>query len=369
MYWPAKTITRYVFNYRHFLDLALIANNQQVLGVSKDATLADIKKAYKDLSRKHHPDKNGGADDKFVEIANAYEVLSDDEKRKIYDHYGEDGLKNGGGGGGGGGGHEHNPFGDMFGNFFGGGGRQMRRRGPNTETTIETSLISMYRGETLDLTLNMQGICDKCDGSGSANGKVTVCNECQGHGVKIVKIQLAPGMIQQIQTTCNKCGGKGKIIAKPCSKCHGSKVMRENRTYQLYIEPGSAKYFDHVFHGEADRQPDVESGDLFVHVRESKDGNMGYRRRGKDLFRTEVLSEREAKNGGWKREIPFLDGVSNISLSRPAGTSIANGEVEKIAHKGMPILDHHGEYGSLYVKYVVILSGVGNKKGKGQDEL
>lgn len=337
--------------------------------MSKDASQAEIKKAYKDLSRKHHPDKNGGADDKFVEIANAYEVLSDDEKRQIYDRYGEDGLKNGGGGGPGGGGGGHNPFENMFGDFFGGGGgqrRHMRRRGPNTETTIETSLKSMYTGESIDLTVNMQGICDKCSGSGSADGKVHTCSECHGHGIKVVKVQLAPGMFQQIQTTCDRCRGQGRTIAKPCNKCQGSKVMREERTYQLHIEPGSAKYFDHVYEGEADRQPDgVDSGDLIVHVRESKQGNMGYRRRGKDLFRTEVLTEKEAVSGGWTREIPFLDG-DTVSLARPAGTVVVDGEIERVPHKGMPI-PNHDDFGSLYVKYVVILKGV--RSGKGKDEL
>lgn len=334
--------------------------------MSKDATLAEIKKAYKDLSRIHHPDKNGGNDEKFVEIASAYEVLSDDEKRQVYNQYGEEGLNGQAGrqrGGGGGGG---NPFADMFGGDFFGGGRQMKRRGPNTETTIETSLKTMYNGENLDLGVNMQGLCDKCEGTGSADGKVHVCSDCQGHGVRIVKVQLAPGMFQQIQTTCNKCGGKGKTIAKPCGKCHGTRVMRENRKYYMYVEPGSAKYFDHHFPGEADRVPDMDSGDLFVHVKESKDGNMGFRRRGKDLFRVEVLSEKEARDGGWSRSIPFLDGESNITLTRPVGQHVAHGEVQKIKKKGMPILHQEGEFGDLYIEYVVILRGV-NKKGK--DEL
>lgn len=301
-------------------------------------------------------------------------MLSDDDKRRVYDRYGEEGLKGqGGAGGGGGGGH---PFGNMFGDFFGGGGgghHQMRQRGPNTETSIETTLQTMYKGENLDLQVNMQGLCDQCDGSGSADGKMHTCSDCQGHGIKIVQIQLAPGMVQQVQTTCNKCGGKGSTIAKPCGKCRGTKVMRENRKYYLYIEPGSAKYFDHKYPGEADKFPNMESGDLFVHVRESKTGNMGYRRRGKDLFRVEVLSETEASDGGWTREIPFLDGESNVTLTRKPGQTVANGEVQKIKHKGMPILHQEGQYGDLYIEYVVILQGVPNnkKKGgkKGKDEL
>lgn len=332
--------------------------------MKKDASQSEIKQAYKELSRKYHPDKNGGDDAKFVEIAAAYEVLSDDEKKRNYDRFGEEGVNGQHGGHGGGGG---NPFDGMFG-FNMGGHRQMMRR--NTETTIDVSLKSMYKGENLDLTLDMQGLCDQCAGTGSADKKTHKCNDCGGSGVRIVKIQLAPGMFQQIQTHCEKCGGRGTTIKKACGKCGGKKVMRERREYHLYIEPGSQKKFDHVYHGEADKFPDGEPGDLIVHVKESKDGNMGYRRRGNNLFRTEVITEKEATQGGWSRDVPCLDGETFINISRPAGTTVSNGEVEVLKQHGMPIQNRDDEHGDLYIKYAVILVG-GNKKAgsKKKDEL
>ncbi|KAF5098755.1 hypothetical protein D0Z00_001914 [Geotrichum galactomycetum] len=145
--------------------------------------------------------------------------------------------------------------------------------------------------------------------------------------------------------------------------------MRENRSYHLHIKPGSEKKFDHVFHGEADRVPDIESGDLIVHVTEDKSGNMGYRRKGRHLFRTEVLSEKEATSGGWKRRIPSLDGESFIDLTRASGVPVSNGEVEVLKNEGMPVLDKDDEYGNLFIKYVVILSGKKGGKNRGKDEL
>ena len=339
-----------------------------MLGLTKSASSADIKKAYKELSRKYHPDKNGGDDAKFVEISAAYEVLSDDQKRKTYDQFGEEGVngqqhqqhhqqRRGGG----------NPF-----DFFGGGGfqhQQMRRRGHNTETHVKVTLVQMYRGENLDLSVNLQGLCDKCDGTGSADKKVETCSVCHGSGMRIVQVQLAPGMTQQIQTQCDRCQGKGHTIKTPCKKCRGTRVMRENRSYHLHIKPGSDKKFDHVFRGEADKVPDVESGDLIVHVSEDKSGNMGYRRKGRNLFRTEVLSEREATSGGWKRRIPSLDGESFIELKRASGVPVSNREVEVLKKQGMPVLDKDDEYGNLFIKYVVILSGKKSGKNRGKDEL
>lgn len=274
-----------------------------------------------------------------------------------------------GGGGGGGGQPMRNAF-DIFQQFFGGpggfgGGGRAAPRGHDTHTEIKCDLKQVYNGGTTDFSINLQGICDECDGTGSADGEEHICSDCQGSGMKVIRHQLAPGMFQQIQTQCDTCGGKGKIITNPCKVCGGSKVIREDRTYHVYVEPGSPKFFDHRIPGEANQSPDYEAGDLIVQVSESREGNMGYRRRGINLFRTEVLSAREALKGGWKRSIPFLDETSTVELKRSAGTAVANGEIEMIKGYGMPIHEHHGEYGNLYIDYVVIMPG-GQAKAKAE---
>lgn len=337
--------------------LAVAKDYYEILGVSKDATEKEIKKAYRRLSREYHPDKNPGnkdAEKKFVEIAGAYEVLSDKDQRRTYDQFGEEGLKHGGGGGGQ---PMKNAF-DLFSHFF--GGQQFHRvnRGPDAEAFAECTLIDAYQGGTLDLAYNLQGICDECDGTGSADGEEHTCDSCKGQGMKIIRHQLAPGMVQQIQTPCNECGGKGSKISNPCSVCDGKKVIREDRNYHVHIDPGAAKKFDHRISGEADQSPDWEAGDLIIHIKESREGNMGYRRRGINLFRTEVLSAKEALRGGWTRKIAFLDEEgSELILKREKGKPVANGEVEQIKDYGMPIPGREHGFGDLFVEYVVILPG------------
>ncbi|ODQ65685.1 DnaJ-domain-containing protein [Nadsonia fulvescens var. elongata DSM 6958] len=332
----------------------------EVLGVKKDATIKEIRSAYRNLSKKYHPDKNPGDDsvsEKFVEVGAAYEILSDSDKRAKYDRFGHEGVNNGQGGGGGNQGHAF----DIFKNFFGNGGQGHgghyqggRPRGHNTETTMSVTLGQLYNGDDIDFTIDLQGLCNKCDGSGSSDGVVKKCKACQGQGIKLIRHQLAPGMFQQFQTTCDMCQGKGKVIAKPCGHCHGTKVMRQNRKYNLFIEPGTASIHRYAYVGEGDAIPDADSGDLLIDVIESKNGNMGYRRRQNNLFRTEVLSLKEAMNGNWVRTLNTL-GQESLLLSRKAGEIVLNGEIEIVKGQGMPIYEHEDTFGDLYVTYIVIL--------------
>ncbi|KAM3075011.1 DnaJ-related protein scj1 [Clarireedia jacksonii] len=357
------------------LQLAACAEDfYKLLGLDKQASDRDIKRAYRTLSKKYHPDKNPGdetAKQKFVEIAEAYEALSVAETRKIYDQYGHEGLKqrqNGGGGG------HHDPF-DLFSRFFGGGGhfghQHGQRRGPDMEVRVGIPLRDFYNGHTTEFQLEKQMICEECEGTGSADGQVDTCKACNGHGVQIKKHQLAPGIFQQVQVKCEHCDGQGKTIKHKCSVCSGSRVVRKVQTHQLVIERGAPKGKLINYENEADESPDWVAGDLHVTLVEKEpnldddnelrvDGTF-FRRKGDNLYWREVLSLREAWMGDWKRNLTHLDGHI-VQLSRPRGTAVQPGHVEHVKGEGMPkwhedgdSVYHNTQFGDLIVEYTVVL--------------
>ncbi|KAM3163786.1 DnaJ-related protein SCJ1 [Lachancea thermotolerans] len=347
-----------------FLASVVVAQDYYaILGVSKDASEKEIKSAYRQLSKKYHPDKNPGdetAHHKFIEVGEAYEVLSDDQKRQIYNQYGAEALKNGGPGGSGGpggpggfGGGFHDPmdiFEQMFGAQRGGGGRG-RPRGHNLEAREEITLKEYYQGTSLDFTLNLNDFCDNCKGTGSQDGKTTRCSDCQGQGVVIQIIRMGP-ITQQIQQMCGACQGKGQIIKNKCKQCHGAKVERKAKHFHVDVPAGAPRDFVDVKNGEADKGPDFDAGDVYIKFSESSKDNMGYRRRGVHLHRTEVLTLKEALQGGWKREIEFLDHTKKVKLHRDAGVPVRHGETERVPGFGMPKDGRH--FGDLFVDYVVL---------------
>lgn len=313
------------------------------------------------------------AHQKFVEIAEAYEALSDSDSRRIYDQYGAEGLKKHQSGGG----QHHDPF-DLFSRFFGGsghfhGGERGMRKGPNMEVRVEVPLRDFYNGAEKEFSVEKQQICEECEGSGSHDGHMDTCNECGGRGVRIVKHMLAPGIFQQVQTMCDRCGGKGQIIAHPCKVCNGNRVVRKVTKHTLLIEKGAPRGIRIPFDNEADESPEWVAGDLIVHVHEKPadrsvdedeidqyeggipDGTW-FRRRGKDLFWKEVLSLREALLGDWTRNLTHLDG-HEVKLGRKKGQTVQPGFVEIVKGEGMPIYRSEGmdEYGDLLVEYVVVL--------------
>ncbi|GAB4855197.1 DNAj domain protein [Ancistrocladus abbreviatus] len=228
----------------------------ETLGVSKNASQEDLKKAYKKAAIKNHPDK-GGDPEKFKELSQAYEVLSDPEKREIYDQYGEDALKEGMGAGSG----VHDPF-DIFQSFFGGdpfgGGGSSRgrrqRRGEDVIHPLKVSLEDLYNGTTKKLSLSRNVICSKCKGKGSKSGASMKCPGCQGSGMKISIRQLGPSMIQQMQHPCNVCKGTGESInvKDRCPQCKGEKVMQEKKVLEVVVEKGMQNGQRITFPGEAD---------------------------------------------------------------------------------------------------------------------
>jgi DnaJ-related protein SCJ1 len=352
----------------------------KILGVDKSCSERDLKKAYRTLSKKYHPDKATGDEKKFLEIAEAYEALSDPTTRKIYDQYGHDGLENHKRGGGGGGGHpQHDPF-DLFSRFFGGsghfggGGGSGVRRGPDLEVRLHVPLRDFYVGKDTEFTIEKQQICEECEGTGSADGQVETCTKCAGRGMIIQKHMLAPGIFQQVQMQCDQCGGQGKSIKHKCKVCGGHKVIRGPTTLTATVERGTPKGHRLVFESEADEHPDHVAGNLYVYVMESepaiseeaderRDGTF-FRRKDDDLYWKEVLSLREAWMGDWTRNLTHLDGHL-VQLSRRRGQVIQPGQVETIKGEGMPKFHHdehvhehdhdEEEFGNLYVEYTVVL--------------
>lgn len=304
-------------------------------------------------------------------MAEAYEALSDAESRKIYDQYGHEGLKQRQQGGGGG---HHDPF-DLFSRFFGGGGhfghQPGQRRGPDMEVRVGVPLRDFYNGHSTEFQLEKQQICEECEGSGSADGEVDTCKQCGGHGIQVKKHMLAPGIFQQVQVQCESCGGQGKIIKHKCPVCSGSKVVRKVSTYQLVIEKGAPKGQRIKYENDADESPDWVAGDLHVtlvekdpSLEEDNEGKVDgsfFRRKGDDLYWTEVLSLREAWMGGWTRNLTHLDGHV-VHLSKKRGQTIQPNQVERISGQGMPkwhedgdSVYHQTQFGDLLIEYIVVL--------------
>ena len=308
------------------------------------------------------------AHQKFVEIAEAYDVLSDAEARRVYDQYGHEGVaqhKQGGGQ------RHHDPF-DLFSRFFGGGGHfggGGQRRGPDMELRVNVPLRDFYNGNEHEFSVEKQHICEACEGSGSADGQVDTCSKCGGHGRVVQKHMLAPGIFQQVQMGCDKCGGQGKTIRKPCKVCGGSRVVRKVATHTLTVEKGMRRGTRIVYENEADASPDYVAGDLIVQLEElepdlgasdeeRRDGTF-FRRKGNEVFWKEVLSLREAWMGDWSRNITHLDGHL-VRLSRRRGESVQPNSVEIIKGEGMPLpseeREHSSEeFGALHIEYAVIL--------------
>ena len=255
------------------------ADFYKLLGVSRQATLKEIKKAYRQKSLEFHPDKNKeeGAAEKFAEIARAYEVLSDEDKRDIYDRQGEEGLKRheqqGGGGGGGG-------FEDIFSQFgfnFGGGGRRDDReqRTPSVEIPLELTLEQLYKGETFDVQYLREVLCLKWEMCMKANP------ECQGPGVRVVRQQIAPGFVQQIQQRDDRCVAHGKMWTKNCSECPKT-TDTEKIELTVEVNKGMRPMERITFEGVTDEKPGYKPGDLnFVIVQLPHDT---YHRDGDHLY-------------------------------------------------------------------------------------
>jgi len=329
----------------------------ETLGVSPTATEAELKSAYKKGALKHHPDKNAhnpDAAEKFKDLSHAYEVLSDPQKRSLYDQYGEEGLEAGGGGGGMSAEDLFSQFfggGSAFGGMFGGGG--MRDTGPKKARTIhhvhKVSLEDIYRGKVSKLALQKSVICPKCEGRGGKEGAVKKCSGCDGHGMKTMMRQMGP-MIQRFQTVCPDCQGEGEIIREKdrCKQCHGKKTIVERKVLHVHVDRGVKSGQKIDFNGEGDQMPGVLPGDVQFEIEQKP--HPRFQRRDDDLFYHAEIDLVTALAGG-TIHIEHLDDRW-LSVEILPGEVISPGDMKVIRGQGMPSYRHH-DFGNLYIRFDV----------------
>jgi len=310
----------------------------EVLGVAKNASDDELKKAYRRLAMKYHPDRNPDnkeAEEKFKEANEAYEMLSNADKRAAYDRYGHAGVDpNMGGGGGAGGAGFGDIFGDVFGDIFGGGGRggqQRSNRGSDLGYTMELDLEEAVRGTKAQIRVPTQVECEPCEGSGAKKGtSATPCRTCNGSG----QVRVQQGFFVMSQT-CPTCHGRGKVIPSPCSSCHGEGRVRKQKTLEVKI-PAGVDTGDRIRltgEGEAGAHGGP-AGDLYVQV--SVRDHRIFKRDGADLYCEVPIDFTTAALGG-EIEVPTLDG--RVKLRIPDGTQ--TGKLFRLKGKGVkPIRSH-----------------------------
>ena len=337
----------------------------EVLGVSKEASADEIKKAYRKLAVKYHPDKNPGnkeAEEKFKEAAEAYAVLSDADKKAKYDRFGHAGVDGAAPDFSGGFGNLNDILNDLFGGGFGGfsgfggfggfgggsGARQQRvSRGRDIRVRVKLTLEEIAKGVEKEISIEKSVPCDDCGGRGAKNASdIKTCPACNGTGQvqRVVNTFLGQTVTY---STCQQCGGEGKIISNPCRTCGGTGLVRRRETIKVRIPAGVEAGMQLTIQGEGHAAKNNGiNGDLLVVIEEQEHPNL--KREDNNLYYTKIISIPEAILGG-EVEIPCLDG--NYKVNVEAGTQ--SGTVVRLRGKGLPTVNGYGGTGDLYVKFAV----------------
>lgn len=324
------------------------------LGLPRDADAETIKKAYRKAALQHHPDRNPGdrsAEEKFKECAEAYEVLSDPEKRRLYDAYGEEGLSARGVR------HGFHGFEDIFSSFadifgegafgFGFGGQRPRRRvrkGRDLSHEISVTLEEVVRGSTRKIKVRKPAPCAECGGTGAAGPEaIQTCPQCQGSGA-VTRVSRQGFATFQTTSTCALCGGSGKRITAVCSRCSGEGMVRVEKVVEVQIPPGVEDGQQMRLGGEGEEVAGGIPGDLYIVLREEE--HPLFERRGADLFAPLHVDLLKAVEGG-TAEMPGPDGEPlRIEIEEGA----QSGSVRVLEGRGLPVLGRRGLRGNLYLQ-------------------
>jgi len=347
----------------------------EVLGVAKNASADEIKKAYRKLAIKYHPDKNPGnkeAEEKFKEAAEAYSVLSDADKKAKYDQFGHAGVDGAGPDFSGGFGNLNDILNDLFGGAFGGGfggfggfgggfgGGQRRERvyrGRDIRVRVKLTLEEIAHGVEKEISIEKSVPCKDCGGKGARNSSdIKTCPACNGTGQvqRVVNSFLGQTVTY---STCQQCGGEGKIISNPCGTCHGTGLVRQRETIKVKIPAGVEAGMQMTVQGEGHAAKNNGiNGDLLVVIEEQEHPDL--RREGSNLYYTKVISIMDAMLG-CEVEIPCLDGKYKVKVE--PGTQ--SGTVVRLRGRGLPSVNSYGT-GDLYVKFAVWIPKKLNKEEK-----
>lgn len=330
-----------------------MADYYQLLGVSRDASGEDIKKAYRKLALQHHPDRNEGSkesEERFREVTEAYEVLRDSEKRALYDRYGKQGVRGAGGGGAGGAAFDFNEAIDIFMRDFGGfagfggledlfgtrGARSQRtssRRGKTVRIRLPLTLMEVATGVTKTIRVSLLDECESCEGSGAEAGTApTACRTCGGSGEERHVQRSIVGQFVSVQP-CRTCGGEGRLIERPCPKCSGDGRLRSEREIEVEVPAGVTSENFLTLRGRGSVGPrGGPRGDLVVLLEVQDDPR--FVREGSDLVHELPVTFSQAALGA-EVDVPTLEGVARVKI--PAG--IQSGEVLRLKGLGIPELN------------------------------